>query len=137
MPPSNEPVQQKVLHKSPREPHPYPDEAIEFVRQGLGYTIDKVHTTKTDPGASRHVTGQQLCHGLCEFALMQWGLMARTVLARWNILSTLDFGKIVFALIDAGQMQKTPDDCLEDFRNVYEFRSAFELRYRIHLQGVS
>ena len=74
-----------------------------------------------------------MCDGLREFALSQWGLLARTVLRRWGISSTLDFGRIVFSLIEAGQMQKTPDDSVEDFRNVYDFRTAFESGYRIQL----
>jgi uncharacterized repeat protein (TIGR04138 family) len=53
------------------------------------------------------------------------------VLRQWNIQSTLDFGRIVFALIEAGQMQKTDDDTIEDFRNVFDFKSALELEYRI------
>jgi uncharacterized repeat protein (TIGR04138 family) len=28
-------------------------------------------------------------------------------------------------------MQKTDDDSLEDFRNVYDFRTAFEAEYQI------
>jgi hypothetical protein len=28
-------------------------------------------------------------------------------------------------------MQRTPDDSIEDFRNVYEFRTAFDSGYRI------
>ena len=85
-----------------------------------------------DPEASRHISGQQLCQGLLEFAQHQWGLLARTVLRRWNITSTLDFGRIVFALVDAGHMQKTDEDSLEDFKDVFDFRTAFD-GYRIHV----
>jgi len=85
-----------------------------------------------DPEASRHISGQQLCHGLLEFAQHQWGLLARTVLRRWNITSTLDFGRIVFALVDAGHMQKTDEDTLEDFKDVFDFRTGFD-GYRIRV----
>jgi uncharacterized repeat protein (TIGR04138 family) len=36
----------------------------------------------------------------------------------------------VFALVDNGWMQKTDDDTLDDFRDVFEFKSAFE-NYKI------
>jgi uncharacterized repeat protein (TIGR04138 family) len=50
---------------------------------------------------------------------------------------TLDFGQIVFAMIEAGQFQKTADDRLDDFRDVFDFRSAFESSgYRIGLQTI-
>ena len=58
-------------------------------------------------------------------------MLARTVLRRWNITSTLDFGRMVFAMVDGGLMQKTEEDSVEDFRNVYDFRNAFESDYHI------
>lgn len=133
MPPSQKPSQTKSLQQLAKELGQYPAEAYEFIQRGLSFTVQKLHGTDADPEACRHVSGQQLCEGLREFALMQWGLLARTVLRQWDIHSTLDFGKIVFSLIDAGQMQKTDEDCLDDFRNIYDFKSAFEAGYRIQM----
>jgi len=133
MPPSNEPTKQKSLQQVARDFGPYPADAYEFVQRGLSHTVQKIHGTVVDPDASRHVSGQQLCEGLRELALSQWGLLARTVLCRWSITSTVDFGRIVFALINVGQMQKTEDDSLEDFRGVYDFKTAFESGYRIQM----
>jgi uncharacterized repeat protein (TIGR04138 family) len=130
MPPSNEPAKQASVPKMAMDLGPYPQEAFEFVQRGLSYTVQKIHQAQTDPEASRHVTGQQLCVGLRDFASRQWGLLARLVLERWGICGTIDFGRIVFTLIEAGQMQKTPDDSLEDFRDVYDFK-AFDTGYRI------
>jgi len=132
MPPSQKP-QPKSLHQLAKEAGPYPAEAYEFVQRGLSYTVQKMHGTVADPKASRHVSGRDLCDGLREFALTQWGLLARVVLRQWEIHSTIDFGRIVFALIDAGQMQKTDDDTLDDFQNVFDFKNAFEAGYRIQM----
>jgi uncharacterized repeat protein (TIGR04138 family) len=77
-----------------------------------------------------HVTGQELCEGLRELALHRWGLLATVVLDRWNIRRTLDFGELVFAMVDNGLLQTTPDDSIEDFREVYDFSRAFEREYR-------
>lgn len=132
MPPSQKP-QPKSLHQLAKEAGPYPAEAYEFVQRGLSYTVQKLHGTVADPKASRHVSGRDLCDGLREFALTQWGLLARVVLRQWEIRSTIDFGRIVFALIDAGQMQKTDDDTLDDFQNVFDFKNAFEAGYRIQM----
>jgi len=130
MPPSNEPAKQASVPKLALDLGPYPQEAFEFVQRGLSYTVKKVHEAQTDPEASRHVSGQQLCEGLRDFAFRQWGMLARVVLERWGICGTIDFGRIVFTLIEAGQMQKTQDDSLEDFRGVYDFK-AFDTGYRI------
>ena len=126
----------KTLQEIVDEVGLYPIEAYEFVQQGLGYTVSHIHgkDKKVDEEGepvSRHVDGRQLCEGLREFALMNWGLLARTVLGRWNIRRTVDFGRIVFALVDHGHMQKTDEDSIEDFRNVFDFRTAFEVEYQI------
>lgn len=105
----------------------YPMEAFAFVQRGLDFTVRRIHgeADKSVPGANRHVSGQQLCMGLRDFALQQYGLLARTVLKHWNIHSSEDFGHIVFAMVDAGLMQKTSEDCLGDFVRVLDFSEAF------------
>jgi uncharacterized repeat protein (TIGR04138 family) len=109
----------------------YDVEALRFVQEGLSYAVNKFHGEQVDPKANRHVSGQQLCQGLREYALARWGMMARAVLSRWGITSTLDFGKIVYALIDARYMSRTEQDSIEDFRDVYDFKAAFDADYRI------
>ncbi|MGE5608661.1 MAG: Minf_1886 family protein [Bacillota bacterium] len=104
----------------------YPIEAYDFVQRGLQYTVQKTHGKLTDPKASRHVNGRELSEGLREFALMQWGMLARAVLRRWNITRTEDFGRIVFALVEGGYMTTTEEDTLDDFRGVYDFSSLEE-----------
>ena|SRR5579859_1302592 len=130
MPPPKEPAKQKSIQRLV-DLGAYPAEAYEFVQRGLGFTVQRVHGTAVDPDASRHVSGQQLCEGLRDLAISQWGMLASVVLRRWNIHSTLDFGRIVFSLIEVEQMQKTDQDSLEDFRGVFDFRTAFEAGYRI------
>jgi uncharacterized repeat protein (TIGR04138 family) len=110
----------------------YPIEAYVFVREGLSYTADQIHGQAAEEGdAARHITGRDLCLGLREFALQRWGLLARTVLGKWNITTTMDFGRIVFALVEHSHMQKTDEDDINDFRQVFDFRKAFDADYRI------
>lgn len=133
MPSTNPPQKFRSLQDLVDELDLYPIEAFHFVQHGLAWTVERIHGAhrQPQPEICQHVTGQQLCQGLRAYALTQWGMLARTVLRRWNITSTLDFGKIVFALVDAGFMQKTEQDTVADFRNVYDFRTAFEGEYRI------
>ena len=134
MPPTEPLGSEKKLEDIVEEVGLYPIEAYDFVQQGLGYTVNKIHGQVKSPKASRHVNGRDLCEGLREFALMKWGLLARTVLGRWNIRRTLDFGRIVFALVDNGWMQKTDEDTIEDFRDVFDFKTGFEAGYRIEMK---
>ena len=131
MPPTEPAEPEKKLQEIVEEVGLYPIEAYEFIQQGLNYTVGKMHGQVKDPKASRHVGGRDLCEGLRELALKKWGLLAPTVLGRWNIRRTIDFGRIVFALVDSGWMQKTDQDTVEDFRDVYDFKTAFESGYRI------
>jgi uncharacterized repeat protein (TIGR04138 family) len=129
MPPESQP--EKSLQQVVEEVGLYPIEAYEFVQQGLSFTVQKLHGEVRDPSKNRHVTGQDLCEGLRDLALTNWGLLARTVLERWNIRKTIDFGRIVFALVENGYMQKTDEDFIDDFKDVFDFKTAFEAEYRI------
>jgi uncharacterized repeat protein (TIGR04138 family) len=134
MPPGSDPTREKSLQEIVDEVNRYPIEAFLFLQQALGYAVNLVHAELSevpDANVSRHITGQQLCEGLRAYALAQWGMLARVVLARWGITSTLDFGRIVFALVDAGHMAKTDTDTIEDFRDVYDFQTAFDSSYQI------
>lgn len=73
-----------------------------------------------------HVSGQQLCLGLRSLAVEKYGLLARTVLNGWGVKSTEDFGKIVYAMVDAGLLRTSENDSMDDFRGVYEFDEAFD-----------
>ncbi|MEM9185878.1 MAG: Minf_1886 family protein [Planctomycetota bacterium] len=72
----------------------------------------------------QHVSGQDLCEAIRQYALSQYGLLARSVLDHWGVHSTGDFGEIVFNLIEIGKMKKTSSDRREDFDDVYDFARA-------------
>jgi uncharacterized repeat protein (TIGR04138 family) len=79
----------------------------------------------------RHLTGQELCHAIREYALQQYGMMAKVVLNSWGVHSTSDIGNIVYNLIDIGLMRKSNEDRREDFDDVYDFQQAFEKQFQI------
>jgi uncharacterized repeat protein (TIGR04138 family) len=129
--PINE-VTRKTLEQVVHECGRYPLEAFEFVRHGLTYTVQQIHGERNVGKAQReaeeksfHVSGQQLSWGLRNYAVHRYGLLARTVLAHWNITRTSDFGRIVFAMVDSKLMAKTEQDDVRDFSNVFDFNTAF------------
>jgi uncharacterized repeat protein (TIGR04138 family) len=111
----------------------YPPEAFDFVRRGLDHAAICVHgdIEEGQSAASRHITGQQLCTGLRDFAIAEYGLMARAVLGRWRIHSTEDFGHIVFALVEAKQLSTTEGDSIRDFVDVFRFDESFPATVRL------
>jgi uncharacterized repeat protein (TIGR04138 family) len=81
---------------------------------------------------NRHVTGGQLCWAARDLARQRWGMMARTVLAKWNVHRTEDVGAIVFALVENDWLQKQESDRLEDFHGVFTFADALDEPYRLN-----
>jgi uncharacterized repeat protein (TIGR04138 family) len=77
----------------------------------------------------RHVSGAELTIACRDFALEQYGLLAREVLEHWGIRGTEDFGLIVYLLVDFGLLVTRPDDRVEDFADVYSFDEAFGEAY--------
>ncbi len=79
----------------------------------------------------RHLTGQELCHAIRQYAQEQYGYMAKCVLNSWGITRTGDFGEIVYNLIKIGQMRKTKQDRREDFDDVFDFETALVQEFKI------
>jgi len=105
---------------------PYPPAAFVFVQEGLRHTVDTLREAESGmPESGRHVSGRELCMGLRDYAIKQYGPLARSVLRTWRVHRTEDFGRIVFALVEAGRLRKTEEDSAEDFQGVYDFDEAF------------
>ena len=104
-----------------------------FIRDGLAHTVEMVHGNPADQTMlelglvedSRHVCGRGLCIGMRDYAIERYGMLAKSVLNKWGIHHTIDFGNIIFAMVDSGLMRVTDEDCLEDFDGVYEFDDVF------------
>lgn len=108
----------------------YPVEAYAFLlNEGWPRAMRTAHGDDAKSAASatkpRHVTGKEICLALRDLAIEKWGMMAATVLNHWNVHQTIDFGNMVYLLIEHNVMHKTEEDSLEDFRDVYDFRQAF------------
>ena len=113
-------------------------EALNYAQKVLGFGAEQASEEGesgggTDKRAERHLTGQQLCEAIRQFALEQYGYMAKCVLNSWGVHSTSDFGNIVFNLIDIKQMKKTKHDRREDFDNVFDFEEGLLQDFKITL----
>ena len=127
----------KEDRRYPLEAYIFVFEALHYAQSVLGLGSERCERAERRRGRGgrggpqRHVTGQELCQAIRQFALEQYGYMAKLVLGNWGLHTTGDFGEIVFNLIRIGRMRKTPQDRREDFDNVYEFDSAFREQFRI------
>jgi uncharacterized repeat protein (TIGR04138 family) len=113
----------------------YPLEAFAFLHDALNHAVSDVYgsqapmTQDQDPEAegAHHVSGEQLCHSMRDLAIERWGRLAEPVLSKWNIHATIDLGNMVYLLVNNSFMRKTADDSVEDFRDVYSFKDAFNV----------
>ena len=113
----------KTVEEVARSVGRYQPEAYYFVFEALEYLLGRLDER-------RHVTGAELSLAIRDLALERFGLLALPVLRTWGVTQTADFGRIVFALVQAGLMSKTDEDDVRDFQNVFDFDEAFA-KYRV------
>ena len=118
----------KKLEEIARDDGRFAPQALRFVYEGLGYTTRE---SSTDPN---HVSGQILCRGLAKLALEKWGRLAMLVLNSWNLKTTRDFGEIVYLMINHKWMSSQASDRIEDFDDIYDFKTTFEDQFRFDLK---
>lgn len=95
----------------------FPPEAYKFVKETLN---------ESQRQSGHHdVTGRQLLNGARELALRKFGKQAKRALAELRIFRTEDIGEIVFEMVEAGMLNKRPEDSREDFVNGFDFDEAF------------
>jgi uncharacterized repeat protein (TIGR04138 family) len=98
-------------------------DAYLFMREALDFTQKIVG--RENQGKVRHVTGQELLDGLRQYALQQFGPMTATVFEEWGVRNCLNFGEIVFNMVEIGLLAKTDKDTRDDFQSGYDFTEAF------------
>jgi len=119
---------QRVVDKDCR----FSMQSYQFIFEALDYTashLGKKYNSSIEE--ERHVTGQELSEGIKQFAMEKFGYMTRIVLEQWGITKSGDFGEIVFNLVDSGLMGKTETDTLEDFKDLYDFYSEFDEKFKL------
>ena len=107
-------VIEEICVKDPR----YKPDAYEFVMQALYFTQKKIKR-------QGHMSGKELLEGIRDFAVQEYGPMAKTLLYHWGISKTEDFGNIVFNMIGKKVLSKTENDSVADFRDVYDLEKTF------------
>ncbi len=94
----------------------YRREAYGFVVGALGVTVAALPLERRRDPARRHLTGGELLHGIAMLARREFGFLAPTVFSEWGVQGGEDIGRIVFELVECGQLSVSPEDSIEDFR---------------------
>jgi len=75
-----------------------------------------------------HVSGEDLLEEVRRLGQERYGVMAPDVFRAWGVRATLDFGRVVFHLVEEGLLRKRERDSLRDFIDKFDFEDAFTLR---------
>lgn len=116
--------------KSPRPELNFHPQAYRFTTDALS-EAQSAFGREQNSEAGGHVTPRELLEGVRSLGQRRFGMMAPTVLRHWGVSSTADIGRIVFEMIDRGDMKKTENDQFEDFVDVFSFQDAFDRQYVI------
>ncbi len=107
-------------------------EAFRFLLEGLEEAIAK--TGRGDKqGPERHVTGREVLDGLLSRGTRTFGPLAARVWRSWGVREPLDWGRIVFLMVENGMLNRQESDSLEDFRSHLDFARELEDGYRLEL----
>lgn len=116
------PFEQSVASATALDPR-YAADGYAFLKDALDFTMRRQKKSKSrDTG---HVGGSELCEGVRDYAMQQFGPMVPTIFETWGIRTTRDIGEMVFNLIATGYFKKSDADRVEDFENLFDFHEAF------------
>lgn len=110
----------------------YAPDAFQFLFESLEHAVRLAGRSDAE-GPERHVTGQELLEGMRVHAIELFGPLAAQVWRSWGVRETLDWGRIVFLLVDNGMLNRQDDDTIEDFRDGFDFDEVFVDGYTIEL----
>lgn len=110
----------------------YLPEAYRFLFESLENAV-RLAGKEEKSGTERHITGQELLAGLEDRAREQFGPLAGEVWRAWGVRETLDWGRIVFQLVEQGKLSRQDSDTIEDFRDGFDFEESFVRNYEIRV----
>jgi uncharacterized repeat protein (TIGR04138 family) len=124
-----------IVKQDPR----FDREAYHFVSDALAFTVHQARESREElgmldlPREEQHVSGRDMLKGIRELALERFGPLAPVVFEHWGIRSTLDFGHVVFNMIEARLMSKRESDRVEDFADGFDFSKAFDVELDLEI----
>lgn len=124
---TSDPVRQLALSDGRFAP-----EAFVFLLESLDTAV-KIAGRDEATGAERHVSGRELLEGMRVHATKIFGPMAAHVWRSWGIRETLDWGRVVFLLVDKGLLNRQESDTIDDFADGFDFDQVFVQDYEPEL----
>jgi uncharacterized repeat protein (TIGR04138 family) len=112
----------------------YSPEAFRFMFEALEHAL-VVSGKEKAKGPERHISGQQLLEGMRQYARQLFGPLAMQTWRAWGVHGSLDWGRIVFLLVEAGMLNRQDSDSLDDFDEEFDYEEYFVKEYRPDVGG--
>jgi uncharacterized repeat protein (TIGR04138 family) len=119
----NDPLRQLALRDGRYSP-----EAFRYLFESLDHAV-RLAGKDAAEGQERHVTGQEVLAGMRACAKETFGPLAAYVWRSWGVRESLDWGRIVFLLVDEGLLKRQDEDQIGDFSEGFDFDEVFERTY--------
>jgi len=107
----------------------YSPEAFRFLFEALTQAMIMAGKERAE-GVERHVTGQEVLEGMRAHASDLFGPLAAQVWRSWGVTEAIDWGHIVFLLVEARLLNRQDTDTIEDFRDGFDFDEIFVKNYK-------
>lgn len=116
------------IHKLALDDARYSPEAFRFLFESLEVAIRLAGREQAE-GPERHVTGGEVLDGMVAHARDLFGPLAAAVWRTWGIEKPIDWGHIVFLLVEAGLLNRQDSDRVEDFDRPLDLDAVFVRGY--------
>ncbi|MBK7671554.1 MAG: hypothetical protein IPJ24_09175 [bacterium] len=99
-----------------------------FRQDAYFFVLEALESAAAEHPERPDVTGEDLLAAVRELGRERFGVMAPEVFRAWGVRATIDFGRVVFHLVEAGLLKKRDRDSLSDFIDKFDFDDAFSLK---------
>lgn len=99
-----------------------------FRAEAYLFALEALEQAMKSQSTPQHVAGVDLLDWVVLLGRERYGPMAPDVFNSWGVHNTLDFGRIVFHLVDKDLLRKREEDSLTDFLDKFDFEETFSLK---------
>ncbi len=125
--PDPEGLEENFCRQAAQKDKRYPQEAFLYVASTLRRLLAEREASVAKAGEDSHVTGQQLTLYLRDSLIREFAFLAPEILSAWGITETMDFGNIIYDLVEVGLLSTSENDSRADFLNVFRIPGGLEL----------
>lgn len=112
-----------LVRKLALEDKDYQKRAYDLVLESFDYMLSHIGRA----GRRKSFDVLDFLSGFRLFAFSNYGALAGDVLKSFGLRSSMDIGRVVYRLVEAGLLSSSEKESLDDFSNRFDFGEAFSI----------